>query len=245
MTQNINIKIFAYLAATLLPWLTSGLTACTNKTHDHSSRTIQPRRDGALIDGIDVSSHQGEINWVKVTANDDIRFAYIKATEGATYQSRHYSYNIRQARENGLMVGSYHYLTSSSYIRDQFKNFISLMSSEQQDLIPMIDIEERATWSRSQLIDSLSLMAELLEQHFKKKPMIYSTMDFYNQNLSPQFNKYPLYIGRYSGSKPEISWEGDYTVWQFSENGIVAGINAYVDQCRFHPNHDIVDLLLE
>ena len=69
-------------------------------------------------------------------------------------------------------------------------------------------------------------------------------MEFYNLNLSPQFNKYPLYIGRYSNSAPDISWEGNYTIWQFSEDGIMAGINVYVDMCRFHPDHDLSELLL-
>lgn len=226
--------------------LLAAMWACGNEGDGkRNADSVRPRRDGALIDGIDVSSHQGDINWEKVAANDDIRFAYVKATEGATYQSAHYAYNVRQARRNGLLVGSYHYLSSTSSIADQCRNFVSVMQHERQDLIPMIDVEERGSWSRSQLIDSVALLSQLLERHYGKKPMIYSTMDFYNQNLSPQFNKHPLYIGRYSGTAPTISWEGDYTVWQFSENGIVAGINTYVDQCRLHPAHDLSELLLD
>jgi len=218
--------------------------ACAGQADQRQRRDVPPRRDGALIDGIDVSSHQGEINWEKVTANDDIRFAYIKATEGATYRSPHYVDNVDQARHYGLLVGSYHYLSTTSTISQQYANFVQAMSAVPQDLIPMIDVEDRGNWSRSQLIDSLSLLADMLERHYRHKPMIYSTMDFYNQNLSPQFNKYPLYIGRYSSAKPSISWEGDYTIWQFSEDGIMAGINVYVDMARFHPDHDLPELLL-
>ncbi len=220
------------------------LVACNSSGGQRSKRDVPPKREGALIDGIDVSSHQGEINWEKVTANDDIRFAYIKATEGETYQSPHYVDNVTQAQDNGLLVGSYHYLSTTSPIRQQYANFVRAMGAVRQDLIPMIDIEERGQWSRNQLIDSLSLMAQMLEQHFGCRPMIYSTMEFYNLNLSPQFNKYPLYIGRYSNSAPDISWEGNYTIWQFSEDGIMAGINVYVDMCRFHPDHDLSELLL-
>ena len=221
------------------------LAGCRDAGGDKSTRDVKPRREGALIDGIDVSSHQGDINWEKVTANDDIRFAYIKATEGETYQSPHYVYNVEQAQRCNLLVGSYHYLSTTSSIQQQFDNFVRTVGQVRQDLIPMIDVEDRGEWSRSQLIDSLTVLANLIETHFKKKPMIYSTMDFYNQNLSPQFNKYPLYIGRYSNTKPNISWEGDYTIWQFSEDGIMAGINVYVDLCRFHPDHDLAELLLD
>ena len=220
------------------------LVACNSSGGQRSKRDVPPKREGALIDGIDVSSHQGEINWEKVTANDDIRFAYIKATEGETYQSPHYVDNVTQAQDNGLLVGSYHYLSTTSPIRQQYANFVRALSSVPQDLIPMIDVEDRGEWSRSQLIDSLALLADMLEHRYKHRPMIYSTMDFYNQNLSPQFNKYPLYIGRYSTARPSISWDGDYTIWQFTEDGIMAGINVYVDMARFHPDHDLPELLL-
>lgn len=228
----------------LLGVMILALTTCNDSAGSKSARDVKPRREGALIDGIDVSSHQGDINWEKVTANDDIRFAYIKATEGETYQSPHYVYNVKEGQRCGLLVGSYHYLSTTSPIQQQFDNFVRTVSQARQDLIPMIDVEDRGEWSRGQLIDSLTVLADMLEQHYKKKPMIYSTMDFYNQNLSPQFNKYPLYIGRYSNTKPNISWEGDYTIWQFSEDGIMAGINVYVDLCRFHPDHDLAELLL-
>lgn len=233
-----------WLVAMLMVGMVAGLVACSGQGDSRDSRDVKPRREGALIDGIDVSSHQGDINWEKVTANDDIRFAYIKATEGETYQSPHYARNVQQAQHYGLLVGSYHYLSTKSSIRQQYANFVRTTAQVAQDLIPMIDVEDRGDWSRSQLIDSLSLLVGMLEHHFKRKPMIYSTMDFYNQNLSPQFNKYPLYIGRYSSTKPSISWEGDYTIWQFSEDGIMAGINVYVDMARFHPDHDLPELLL-
>ena len=220
------------------------MAACSSQGSRRDRRDVHQRRDGALIDGIDVSSHQGDINWEKVTANDDIRFAYIKATEGETYQSPHYADNVGQAQRYGLLVGSYHYLSTKSPIVQQYDNFVRTMGTVRQDLIPMIDVEDRGNWSRSQLIDSVSLLAGMLERHYGRKPMIYSTMDFYNQNLSPQFNKYPLYIGRYSSTQPTLSWEGEYTIWQFSEDGIMAGINVYVDMARFHPDHDLPELLL-
>lgn len=223
---------------------TLAICSCQRSTGGKTARDVPPRREGALVDGIDVSSHQGDIDWEKVAANDDIRFAYVKATEGETYRSPHYLANVRQARSLGLLVGSYHYLSTTSPISEQCRNFVSTIGQINQDLIPMIDVEDRGEWSRSQLIDSLSVMAHMLEQHFGHKPMIYSTMDFYNLNLSPQFNKYPLYIGRYSSSPPSISWEGEYTIWQFTEDGIMAGINVYVDLCRFHPDHDLAELLL-
>ena len=221
------------------------LCACQNNSSNGvAKRTVPPRNEGAKYDGIDISSHQGYIDWAKVSSDKDIRFVYIKATEGATYRSPHYAHNITQARRYGLLVGSYHYLTSTSSIDKQFDNFSKYALKPVQDLIPMLDIEVRGNWSRSQLIDSVDKFCQLAEDFYGVQPMIYSTMGFYNKNLTPHFNKHHLYIGRYSNEEPQINWEGEYTIWQYSENGIIPGIDAYVDLCRFNKDNWLDDILL-
>jgi len=201
--------------------------------------------EGPRYDGIDVSSHQGKIDWKKLAYDRTLRFAYIKATEGATYVSPHYGYNVTRAHRYGLPVGSYHYMSSKSSVEAQFRNFVSHVNITSQELIPMIDVEDAGEWTRIQLIDSVRHLADLLEAHYGKKPMIYSTMDFYNKYLAPHFNDYPLYIGRYDSRAPRINWQGTYTIWQFSENGTLPGINAYVDLCRFAEGRDIEDIALK
>ena len=213
-----------------------------NKTR--GKRQVSPRNVEAKYDGIDISSHQGYIDWKKVSSDKDIRFVYIKATEGSTYRSPHYAHNITQARRYGLLVGSYHYLSSTSSIDEQFENFSKFALKSVQDLIPMLDVELRGNWSRSQLIDSVDKFCELTERHYGVQPMIYSTMGFYNKNLNPHFNNHHLYIGRYANEEPEINWEGEYTIWQYTETGIIPGIDAYVDLCRFRKDGWIDDILL-
>ncbi len=213
-----------------------------NKTR--GKRQVAPRNVEAKYDGIDISSHQGYIDWKKVSSDKDIRFVYIKATEGSTYRSPHYAHNITQARRYGLLVGSYHYLSSTSSIDEQFENFSKFALKSVQDLIPMLDVELRGNWSRSQLIDSVDKFCELTERHYGVKPMIYSTMGFYNKNLNPHFNHHHLYIGRYANEEPEINWEGEYTIWQYSETGIIPGIDAYVDLCRYRKDGWIDEILL-
>lgn len=221
------------------------LVACNTSTGKTSGkRQVPPRNEDARYDGIDISSYQGFIDWAKVSSDKDIRFVYIKATEGATYRSPHYPHNITQARRYGLLVGSYHYLTSTSSIDEQFKNFSNYALKPVQDLIPMLDVEVRGGWSRSQLIDSVDKFCELTRSHYGVQPMIYSTMGFYNKNLTPHFNDHHLYIGRYSNEEPEINWEGEYTIWQYSETGIIPGIDAYVDLCRYSKDGWIDDILL-
>ena len=221
------------------------LCACQRGGKSANRRTGTPvRNKEAKYHGIDISSHQGYIDWAKVSSDKDISFVYIKATEGATYRSPHYAHNITQARRYGLLVGSYHYITSTSTIDEQFENFSKYALKSVQDLIPMLDVEVRGDWSRSQLIDSVSKFCELVKHHYGVQPMIYSTMGFYNKNLAPQFNKYLLYIGRYANEAPEINWEGEYAIWQYSETGIIPGIENYVDLCRFNEDVWLDDILL-
>ena len=61
-----------------------------------------------VIAGIDVSKWQGEVDWDMV-AMDNVKFAYIKATEGQTYVSKTFSDQMEGAREAGLVVGAYHF----------------------------------------------------------------------------------------------------------------------------------------
>ena len=108
-------------------------------------------------DGIDVSHHQGPIDWPLVASDTCIQFVYIKATEGSTHVDTLYQYNIREAKRAGLLVGSYHFLTSSSSMRSQFNNFITQVDSTSQHLLPMVDVE----WSGAVSYTHLTLPTKL------------------------------------------------------------------------------------
>ena len=81
--------------------------------------------------GIDVSHHQEYINWKKVATNKNIKFVYIKATEGAAGPARrdaHYRRNIEGAKAAGFKVGSYHVYSSKSTAYEQFNNFKAVVN---------------------------------------------------------------------------------------------------------------------
>ena len=164
-----------------------------------------------------------------------IKFVYIKATQGTSIKDKNYEQNIKEARRQGLRCGSYHYLSCLTSVRSQFRNFQKAMRGHKQDLIPMIDIEHDGVrrWSKKQVQDSVALFAKLIERKYGKKPLIYSHVSFYNSHLSPQFNKYFLFLGRYSSVRPSIKGVGRHNIWQFSDHGKVRGIRGYVDLDRF------------
>lgn len=196
----------------------------------------------AQVYGIDVSHHQGKINWKKVPKS--VQFVYIKATEGSGWVDNRYATNIKEARAQKFKVGSYHYFRMTSSAHAQFNNFKRNVKKSQQDLIPMIDVETLDGKRPKALRDSLLVFCKLVEKHYGKKPMIYAPMSHYNDWLDPTFNKYHLYIANYNGRKPTLRSQGAYTIWQYSEKGSVTGIPMKVDLARFNAKYDVSSISL-
>ena len=207
------------------------VTISTLKKELMESNNSQLTVSSGKIFGIDVSHHQGNINWNKVKKWEDksIQFAYIKATEGATLVDKTYEKNFKGAKEQKILTGSYHYFRTTSSVKDQFKNFIQTISKEDQDLIPMIDVEEKKNWNNTEFHKNFKEFLGLIENHFGQKPMIYTVNSFYNINLSGKYNDYHFLIGRYGKNSPNMRDKSNWTIWQFSETGKVDGIPKMVD----------------
>jgi lysozyme len=195
-------------------------------------------------DGIDVSRHQGIIDWQRVAEDTCVQFVYIKATEGRTLIDKNYLQNVAGARKAGIPSGSYHYMTSQSSAVDQFRNFYGVVDRRLQDIIPMIDIEEEGVkgWSRQEIQDSLARMIQLIEQHYHCTPIIYTYTKFYNENLAPRFNSYQLFLARYNIYEPVVSGAGNHNIWQHSDQGIIDGINTPVDLDVFAEDTTLDDI---
>ena len=189
------------------------------------------------IKGIDVSHHQGNIDWKKVReAQPKLAFVYVKCTEGKSYVDPMFKKNADGAASVGYNVGAYHYFRMTSGAHEQFQNFKTQMDAVHIDLIPMVDVERGDGKPRKELQDSLQVLLDLLEKEYGKKPMIYGTNRSYNEFCAPEFNHYPLYIGRYGKNKPVVTGPSHYTIWQYSEDTSIPGIPKPVDMCRFHPS---------
>ena len=215
--------------------------ASASTTSHRSSQNIK-----CQYDGIDVSHHQGKINWKEVAKDKQIQFVYIKATQGTSVKDKNYEQNIKAARRQGLRCGSYHYLSCLTSIRSQFRNFQKTMRGHKQDLIPMIDVEREGVkrWSKKQVQDSVALFAKLIKKKYGKKPLIYSHVKFYNSYLSPRFNNYFLFMSRYSSVRPSIKGIGRHNIWQFSDHGKIRGISGHVDLNRFMLGTSLADIRL-
>jgi lysozyme len=189
---------------------------------------------GYSVHGIDVSKHQGTINWEKVSLMKkngiQISFAFIKATEGITRQDNKFETNWKRSRENGLLRGAYHFYYPSRDADKQADNFIKTVKLAPGDLPPVVDIELSNGKSGKKISDGLQTFLNRLEKHYKVKPIIYSNINFYTTYLKGSFNDYPLWIaGYFDHDRFYNEFDTPWDFWQHSEKGKADGIKGNVD----------------
>ena len=234
LIMNVNRFWFTYA---LLGWLLL-MVAAPARAQVASSEQL-------IYDGIDVSRYQGSIDWEKVASDKNIKFVYIKASEGATISPKHYHLNIVEIRKAGIPVGAYHFFHPGVPAELQFKNFTKQVKKEDQDLVPLIDVEKANKVAQKAVADSVKKFADMLEKHYGCRPMIYTGNLFYNDYLSHRFSDYPLFIARYSAAKPVLKDGAKWVLWQFTENGKVDGIKDKVDMNRFNKGCGLANILMK
>lgn len=184
------------------------------------------------IHGIDVSRYQSIIDWESVALMKvetiQLSFAFIKATEGVRNEDVHFKRNWKKAKDAGLARGAYHFFITSKSGKQQAENFIKRVKLEPGDLPPVLDIEQTNGVPGPKLRERVKEWLDVVEEYYGVKPIIYTNVDFYKQNLKDEFDEYPLWVAHYlQKHRPRIHRE--WLFWQHSETGRVNGIGPAVD----------------
>ena len=190
--------------------------------------------EGYEIHGIDISHHQGTIQWDTLAEHArikecPIRFVVMKATEGSSLIDENFYSNFRQARENGFIRGAYHFWSVKSGATDQARYFIRKVRLEEGDLPPVLDVEHKnSDLTDVQFRDSVLRWLDIVEKHYHVKPIIYTYYKFKTQYLGDAvFNKYPYWIAHYYVDK--VEYQGSWKFWQYTDAGRLPGIKGLVD----------------
>lgn len=186
---------------------------------------------GYSIYGIDVSRHQGEIDWEKLKAGDGtsspVEFVYMKATEGSDFIDKNFETNFAKAKKLGFICGAYHYFSPHSGGLTQANQFIKTVKLQKGDLPPVVDVEEQPK-NKKHFMQELKIFIAKIEEHYGVKPIVYSYKKYKEHYLSdPYFNKYPLWVAHYYVSK--LDENIDWLMWQCSDIGRLPGIKENVD----------------
>lgn len=188
--------------------------------------SVEPDPVEFPIRGIDVSIHNGVIDFDKVKA-DGYSFVFLKASEGTDFKDRNFISNLHNAKKAGLKTGVYHFFRFDTDGQMQALNLLNSVRYQPIDFPLVIDIEEwgnpDVTTTRD-IIENLRRMINYLENN-NFNIMLYSNKDGYNRFIKGNFDNYPLWIGSFTTPEPEIDW----SIWQYTHSGSVDGVKGNVD----------------
>ena len=193
-------------------------------TRWHPSDDLYPRQ------GIDVSHHQGVIDWSRLPAQG-VDFAYIKASEGGDHRDIAFAANWTGAGRVGIARGAYHFFTLCRSGADQAANFIATVPVDPAALPPAVDLEYLGNCAAHVSVNAfhreLATFIQLVEARYGKRVILYTTQEFdtayaigarvdrslwlRNLVLEPRF-----------GTRP-------WTIWQASSFRRLDGIAGRVD----------------
>ena len=117
LARLIIMRILTFISLTLF------IFSCNNETI---------RKEGFEVHGIDVSRYQSDINWNKV-ANQDITFAFVKASEGETISDNFFCKNWKEMKEAGIRRGAYHFFRPTTSVLTQAQNCLLYTSPSPRD----------------------------------------------------------------------------------------------------------------
>lgn len=185
------------------------------------------------VRGIDISAHNGDVDF-DLVAESGIDFVYLKASEGASWRDRRFEDNYRRARAANIPVGAYHFFRFDVEGWRQSVNVLRAINGRHLDLPVAIDVEEWGNpggHSTERIVTEIRSMIELLRQA-GREVIIYTNKNGYYRFVRGHFDDCRLWICGFTD--PPLRDRGRWTLWQYSHEGEVKGIDTPVDINTFN-----------
>jgi GH25 family lysozyme M1 (1,4-beta-N-acetylmuramidase) len=194
---------------------------------------------GPTLEGVDVSDFNGVVDWPQV-AGTGRKFAYAKALEGVSIRDAQFVANYAGIESAGMKAGAYHLYRPVADATAQAQLFLERLQEVGYgagDLIPVIDVELTDGQPLADVVAGLEKMVSVVQAGIGTAPMIYASPSFWAAiGAPPAFGANPLWIANYGVACPDVpnpSWT-NWSFWQHSESGSVAGISGPADLDRFN-----------
>ncbi len=179
---------------------------------------------------IDVSTHQGKINWEEAKKHIDgaiIRCGY--GRDIISQDDRRYVENVEACIKHNIPFGVYLY----SYAKDldgaksEAKHVLRLLEPYKNDLSYPVyyDLEEAGTENGA--VERALVFGEIIEAEGYWCG-IYANQYWWRTYLKDGLDRYTKWVAKYSDNKPS-GISGTYDIWQYSSKGTVPGIEGNVD----------------
>ncbi len=192
------------------------------------------------VHGVDVSRFQGQIDWQRA-AGASVSFAFIKATEGGDRVDPMFRDNWRGAAAAGVPRGAYHFYYFCRPAAEQAAWFIANVPREANALPPVLDME----WNPfsptctvrpppETVRAEAAVFLSALTRHYGKRPLIYTTVDFWERNEMWRLRGFEYWL-RSVSAHPRERYDGHpWTFWQYTGTGLAPGFRGEVDLNAFH-----------
>ena len=202
--------------------------------------------DGATAQGIDVSEHQGRIDWNAVKASG-IDFAILRVGFGAPSWGGRVDYqfnrNISECERLGIPYGVYiySYAFDNQQTADEASMVINCLSGHNPRLPVYYDLEDNSIIANGRQT-GIASRAQVFCNRISAagyEPGIYANLNWFNNILTDSVFKsssWDHWIAQYNS---QCDYTGNYSFWQYKSNGKVPGINGNVDM-----NYAYVDVSL-
>lgn len=184
-----------------------------------------------MRNGIDVSVHNGTIDWQKVKASG-IDFAIIRAGYGKLISQKdaRFERNYAGATAQGIPVGAYwySYAVTPAEAEQEAHVFLEAIKDKKFDFPVYIDIEEGNTFrtGKNNVNAIIKAFCDVMEKAgywvgiYSSRAAVQAFISTENQQ------KYALWVAEW-GAK--CNYNGTYGIWQNSDTGRISGINGNVD----------------
>lgn len=186
--------------------------------------------------GLDISHHQGEVDWKQIKSQG-IRFVYMKATEGGNFKDPAFSRNWKQAKKENIHIGAYHFFTLCKKGAEQAENYIDSVPLDPLALPPAIDFEFQgncgARPEKELVLKELFGCIRRVKEKYGKQPVLYLTQETYEAYLKGRLKNRRVWLREYQ-SDPAAWFKGKWLLWQYTNRGRIKGIKGPVDMNRFN-----------
>jgi len=215
----------------------------TPKSAENVQQNVAAAPEGPPAEGIDVSNHNGNVDWDKV-AGAGKKFAFVLASDGESFQNSQYQQQTSGAKDAGLLVGAYHFGRPSGDPINQADHLLQTANytNDGKTLPPVLDLEPNTKGDKcygkdpGQLADWTKQFTDHVKQATGRDPIIYSSTGYWSKCMagSDQFSKNPLWLASYGTKNPKVpqGWD-EFAFWQHSSTGKVPGISGPTDENVF------------
>lgn len=192
------------------------------------------------VHGTDVSRYQSRVDWEQAR-DSGISFVFIKATEGGDMLDPMFAEHWRGATAAGIPRSAYHFYYFCRTGREQAEWFIRNVPRDPTAMPHVLDMEWnhlsptcRLRPPADEVQREMRVWLEMVERHYGKRPVIYTSIDFYRDNRLHEFKGYDWWLRSVAGHPNQRYDNEKFLFWQYTGTGIVPGITGDADINVFH-----------